>query len=181
MAQKTKQAHEAQKKAFVEAQIIIANNQMKQTEAAGPQPVADTPSTDPPVETTKNVLTTTQWLSVISIIISLAGVYYKCEEIERVFTKPRVQLPSPVLPQAPHYCPPPQKWESERWIEHFICFFITMVPKIDVLQASIKAAAISGIALVWVNFTIEAFKFAWHIVSTSPEKETWKELPRTLR
>ena len=100
IAQKTKQAREAQKKALAEAQIIIANNQIKQTEAAGLQPVADTPSTDPPVETTKNVLTTTQGLSVISIIVSLVGVYYKREEIKRVFTKLRVKPPLPVLPRA---------------------------------------------------------------------------------
>ena len=44
--------------------------------------------------------------------------------------------------------------------------------KVNALQASIKTAAVGGIVLVWVNFTIEAFKMAWHIVSTSPEKET---------
>ena len=46
--------------------------------------------------------------------------------------------------------------------------------KSDTLQASLKAAAVGGIFMLWVNFTIEAFKFAWHIVSTSSEKETWK-------
>ena len=75
------------KKALIEAQSIIA---------AKVDPPPDTPSA-------KNVLTTTQWLSVISIIVSLAGVYYKREEIKSVFTKKtpvemqRVQ--SPVLPQ----------------------------------------------------------------------------------
>ena len=110
IAEKTTQAREAQKKALAEAQIIIANNQLKQ---ADPPPVADTPSADsPPVaEPAKKVLTTTQWLSVISIIVSLAGVYYKREEIKRVFTKnnsvemPRVQPPSPVLPRAPPSSP----------------------------------------------------------------------------
>ena len=100
IAQKTKQAREAQKKALAEAQIIIANNQLKQTEAADPPPVADTPSTDPAVEPTKNVLTTTQWLSVISIIVSLAGIYYKREENKSVFTQ-RFAPPSPVVPRAP--------------------------------------------------------------------------------
>ena len=47
-----------------------------------------------------------------------------------------------------------------------------MAPK--VLQALIKAAAVGGIFFIWSNFTIEAFKIAWHIVSASPEKETWK-------
>ena len=76
IAQKTKQTREAQKKAFIETQSIIANNQAKVDPPA--EPVAE----PPPVESTKNVLTTTQWLSVISIIVSLAGVYYKREEIK---------------------------------------------------------------------------------------------------
>ena len=93
VAQRTKQAREAQKKALIEAQSIVAKNDLK-------QPVADVPSTDLPPSTepqpsTKNVLTTTQWLSVISIIVSLAGIYYKREEIKSVFT------PAPVLPPSP--------------------------------------------------------------------------------
>ena len=100
VAHRMKQAREAQKKALIEAQSIVAKNDLKQTEAADPPPVADTPSTDPPVELTKNILTTTQWLSVISIIVSLAGIYYKREEIKSVFTK-RAAPPSPVVPRAP--------------------------------------------------------------------------------
>ena len=100
IAEKTKQAREVQRKALAEAQIIIESNKLKQ---AGPAPdpptVADTPSADPP-PSTKNVLTTTQWLSVISIIVSLAGIYYKREEIKSVFTK-RAAPPSPVVPRAP--------------------------------------------------------------------------------
>ena len=42
---------------------------------------------------------------------------------------------------------------------------------VDVLQTFIKTAAVSGIAFVWVNFTVKAFKFALHIVLTSPEDE----------
>ena len=45
IAQKTKQAHEAQKKAFIEAQSIIANNRVKQ---ADKPPVS---VTDPPQST----------------------------------------------------------------------------------------------------------------------------------
>ena len=68
------------KKALIEAQSIIA---------AKVDPPPDTPAADPPPDTpsAKNVLTTTQWLSVISIIVSLAGVYYKREEIKSVFTQ----------------------------------------------------------------------------------------------
>ena len=51
-----------------------------------------------------------------------------------------------------------------------------MVQEVDVLQASLKVAAVSGIFMVWSNFTIEAFKFAWHIVSTSPKDETWEPI-----
>ena len=87
IAEKTRIAREAQKKALIEAQSIIA--QAKQAD-----PVADTPSD------TKNVLTTTQWLSIISIIVSLVGVFYKREEIKNVLIK-NAAPPSPVLPRAP--------------------------------------------------------------------------------
>ena len=36
---------------------------------------------------TRNVLTTIQWLSVISIFVSILGIYYKREEIKYLFTK----------------------------------------------------------------------------------------------
>ena len=75
-AEKTKQAREAQKKALAEAQVIIANNQLKQAappavdppnqlkqsapQSVGP-PVAETPvESKSESESTKNVLTTTQ-------------------------------------------------------------------------------------------------------------------------
>ena len=100
IAEKTRIAREAQKKALIEAQSIIANNHAK---PPNPPSVADIPSSTPPSvadpasEPTKKVLTITQWLSVISIIVSLAGLYYKREEIKNVFPTP----PSPVLPRAP--------------------------------------------------------------------------------
>ena len=82
IAEGTRIAREAQKKALIEAQSIIAR--------------ADPPV--PPPETTKNVLTTTQWLTIISIVVSLVGVYYKREEIKNVFSKKPAPPPSPVLP-----------------------------------------------------------------------------------
>ena len=96
IAERTRIAREEQKKALIEAQSIIAQA----------KPPADTPSAvqaDPVVDTpsaTKNVLTTTQWLSIISIVVSLAGVYYKREEIRNVLSK-KPAPPSPVLPRAP--------------------------------------------------------------------------------
>ena len=100
-AAKTKAAREEQKKAFIEAQSIIANNQAK---PADPETTAEPPSAEP----TKNVLTMTQWLSVISIIVSLVGLYYKREEIKNVFSK-KSTPPSPVLPRATPQRAPPGK------------------------------------------------------------------------
>ena len=101
IAERTRIAREAQKKALIEAQSLIA--QAKQADPPADPP--DQPSVaDPPSETTKNVLTTTQWLSVISIIVSLVGIYYKREEIKNVFAKkatpPRAPPPSTVLQRA---------------------------------------------------------------------------------
>ena len=102
IAAKTKQAREAQKKALAEAQVIIANSQLKQSAP----PAVDPPVADAPVESesknTKNVLTTTtQWLSVISIVVSLAGIYYKREEIRRLLTPKQPQVPPPAPPNSP--------------------------------------------------------------------------------
>ena len=94
VAERTRIAREAQRKAVIEAQSIIA--QAKPPAESAQAPVADTPSAEP----AKNVLTTTQWLSIISVGISLLGLYYKREEIKNVLTK-KAPPPSPVLPRAP--------------------------------------------------------------------------------
>ena len=106
IAEKTRIAREAQKKALIEAQSIIA--QAKQTKSADPPSVAEPPSVSDPLSvddppSSEKVLTTTQWLSIISIVVSLAGVYYKREEIKKVFAKkdapsPRAPPPSPAAP-----------------------------------------------------------------------------------
>ena len=87
VAERTRIIREAQKKALIEAQSIISQAKPADPVAAEP-PVAE--------PETKNVLTTTQWLSVISIVVSLAGIYYKREEIKNVFAKN-----PPPLPRAP--------------------------------------------------------------------------------
>ena len=101
IAERTRIAREEQKKALIQAQSIIAQTKPpadtpSAVHAKQADPVADTPSAGP----TKNVLTTTQWLSIISIFVSLAGVYYKREEIKNVLSK-KAAPPSPVLPRAP--------------------------------------------------------------------------------
>ena len=45
---------------------------------------------------------------------------------------------------------------------------------VDPVLSALKVAAVSGIFMIWYNFTIEAFKFSWHIISSSPKKETWE-------
>ena len=93
VAERTKIAREAQKKAYFEAQMKKAYPQ-SDTPSADQPPVSDTPST-------KNILTTTQRLSVINIVVSLAGIYYKREEIKGLLTKkPPLTLP-PVPPNSP--------------------------------------------------------------------------------
>ena len=90
VAERTRIAREAQKKALIESQSIIAQMKHADPVADSPAPpsVAEPPAppsvTEPP---SAKVLTTTQWLSVISIIVSLVGVYYKREEIKNVFAK----------------------------------------------------------------------------------------------
>ena len=49
-----------------------------------------------------------------------------------------------------------------------------MEPRVNALQALAKTAAVAGIAFFWGNFTVMSLKMAWHIISTSPEDETWK-------
>ena len=50
----------------------------------------------------------------------------------------------------------------------------------DLVQASLKAAAVSGIFMIWANFTIDAFNFSWHIISTSPDEETLKVIRKAV-
>ena len=98
IAAKTRIAREAQKKALIEAQSIIAQAKHADPPAQVADPPAPPSVAEPPPET-KNVLTTTQWLSVIGIIVSLVGIYYKREELKNVFAK-KAAPPSPVLPRA---------------------------------------------------------------------------------
>ena len=112
IAERTRIAREAQKKAFIEAQSIIAKAKQPADPVADTPPasqVADTPSASQVADTpsaTKNDLTTTQWLSIISIVVSVAGLYYKREEIKNLLVKKddpqlRAPPPSPVLTRAP--------------------------------------------------------------------------------
>ena len=93
VAERTRLAREQQKKAAAEAAIIIANNKTKA--AAPPSNTVAVPEPDPPIadESPKSTkvdnssLSTTQWIGVISIVVSLIGIYYKREELKAAFSK----------------------------------------------------------------------------------------------
>jgi len=66
-------------------------------------PKEDTKKVDEaPKEDTKNVINMIQWLSIISIVVSLIGLYYKREEIKNVFNRqpatpqPAAEMQAPV-------------------------------------------------------------------------------------
>ena len=99
VAERTRLAREQQKKAAAEADIIIANNKTKAT--ALPSNTVAVPEPDPPIadETPKSTkvdnssLSTTQWIGVISIVVSLIGIYYKREELKAAFSKKNTPEP----------------------------------------------------------------------------------------
>ena len=87
-AERTRQAREAQKKKMAEADLIFANEQLKKAQEGAKKADEALPDTAPPkTETVSQTLTTTQWLSVISIAISLVGIYYKRQEIKNALSK----------------------------------------------------------------------------------------------
>ena len=83
IAEKTRLAREAQKKALDEAKAIIANNNIQTPKAANEAPEANNNQDSDP----ETILTTTQWLSVINIFLSMVGIYYKRGEIKALFVK----------------------------------------------------------------------------------------------
>ena len=106
IAERTKQAREAQRKKLAEADVIIANSQLKKAEAAALKKAEKAAEVDPPAAEPATALTTTQWLSAIGIFLSVVGIYYKREEIKKIITKKRQQTPpSPVDVTPPHVEP----------------------------------------------------------------------------
>jgi len=110
IAEKRRQAREEQNKKLAEAETVMAKERLRKAEEEARKaeavveppvetPVA-TPTTAPPAESN---LTTTQWLSTASIIVSLAAIYYKREEIKGTIAKikaPLAKVPTPT-PMAP--------------------------------------------------------------------------------
>ena len=120
VAERTRQAREQQKKAAPEAAIIIANNKAK---AAAPAPEPDPPTEDETPKSTgekNSSLSITQWLGVVSIVVSLIGIYYKREELKAVFSKktpePARAEPQPVRKKTPE--PQPVRPKQPRGVKH---------------------------------------------------------------
>ena len=98
VAERTRRAREQQKKAAAEAAIILANNKAKAA-APAPEPAPPTADETPNSAGEKNSsLSTTQWLAVASLVVSLIGIYYKREELKAVFSK-KTPEPARVEPQ----------------------------------------------------------------------------------
>ena len=74
VAERTRIARQQQKKAAAEASVIIASNSAKK-EPPPPDPA-------PAPAKTRNPLSINQWLMVGSLFVSLAGIYYKREELK---------------------------------------------------------------------------------------------------
>jgi len=95
VAERTRLAREQQKKA---AEAYMASNKAKATTAA-PEPAPTTEGESPKCSGEKiSGLSTTQWLAVASIAVSLVGIYYKREELKAVFAKKKNRL-------SPHLSP----------------------------------------------------------------------------
>ena len=106
VAERTRIAREEQRKALINAQSMLAQAKppadMQEKPPAAEDPVAVTP----PAVTTKKLLTTTQWLSIISIVVSVAGLYYKHEEIKNLLVKKADPPPRAPPTRAPTRAPP---------------------------------------------------------------------------
>jgi len=95
IAEKRRQAREEQKKKIAEAEAFMAKEELRKAEekARKAEAVVDPPvEIEAPVATPPAVLTTTQWLSIASIIVSLVAIYYKREELKGAIVKIKAPL-----------------------------------------------------------------------------------------
>ena len=110
VAERTRLAREQQKKAAAEAAIILANNKAKAT-APVSEPAPPMADESPKSTGEKNSsLSTTQWLAVASIVVSLIGIYYKREELKAAFSK---KAPEPARAE-----PQPVRATQLRGVKH---------------------------------------------------------------
>jgi len=107
IAEKRRQAREEQKKKLAKAEAVMAKERLRKAEeeARKAESVVDPPvEMEAPVKTPaaeSQNLTTTQWLSIASIIVSLAAIYYKREELRGTIAKIKAPLAKAPTPMAP--------------------------------------------------------------------------------
>ena len=99
VAERTRLAREQQKKAAAEAAVIIANNKAKGSNSVADPPVSEPTPTiaDETLKSTEeknSSLSTTQWIGVVGIVVSLIGIYYKREELKTAFSKKNTPEPA---------------------------------------------------------------------------------------
>ena len=116
VAERTRLAREQQKKAAAEAAVIIANNKAKGSNSVADPPVSEPTPTiaDETLKSTEeknSSLTTTQWLALGSIVVSLIGIYYKREELKAAFSN-KTPEPQPVRN------PQPARVTQPRGVKH---------------------------------------------------------------
>ena len=102
VAERTRLAREQQKKAAAEAAIIIANNKAKAAATPEPTPLSTKLIADESPKSNKvdnSSLSTTQWIGVAGIVVSLIGIYYKREELKAAFSKKNTPEPARDEPQ----------------------------------------------------------------------------------
>ena len=98
IAEKRRQAREAQKKKMAEADVIVANEQLRKAQEEAKKADESPPETTlpPDKETVSQTLTTTQLLSVIAIGVSMVGVYYNRQALKNSFYKIKAPASAPV-------------------------------------------------------------------------------------
>jgi len=108
IAEKRRQAREEQNKKLAEADAVIKKERLRKAEEEARKAeaaVVETPvEMEAPVATPaaeSQTLTTTQWLSIASIIVSLAAIYYKREEIKGTIAKIKAPAAKAPLAKAP--------------------------------------------------------------------------------
>ena len=115
VAERTRLAREQQKKAAAEAAVIIANNKTKAT-APVSEPTPTIVDESPKSTGEKNsILSTTQWIAVGSLIVSLISIYYKREELKALFSK-KTPEPQPARKKTPE--PQPARATQPRGVKH---------------------------------------------------------------
>jgi len=116
IAEKRRQAREEQKKKLAEADAVMAKDRLRKAEEEAKK--AEAAAVEDPVENVvapvveTQTLTTTQWLSIASIIVSLAAIYYKREELKGAIAKikaPPAKTPTPMAPANDPFLTAPKK------------------------------------------------------------------------